>query len=457
MHPVMALTLNSSISKILFYIVYSFPTKSSDSVSKKKTKSFSTIMLPLKTTHLIIFSMLLFISCNSDSVSPAEENAPNLRALSVGEQKLVASSNDFAFELFKEINKSEEDKNLMISPLSVSAALAMTYNGAAGNTKEEIKNTLGFEGIQDDELNQAFKDLQSLLLNMDKKTTFNIANSIWYRDTYTLQDGFSSIIKDHYDGEIRPLDFTNPGSNDIINDWVEDKTENKIRDLVGEISSDQVMFLINAIYFKATWKYRFKESNTAPQPFYLADGSVVQREAMYSDQLRSLYAVDEDFQYISLPYGNEQFYMSIILPHADRSIDEIINQMDAAKISSLVERADTSSAPLYLPKFKLEYKKVLNEPLQALGINDAFVNADFSGFFADAGQLNVSEVNHKTFIEVDEEGTEAAAATSVGVFTRASSSTASQPIIINRPFVFLIMEKSSQNILFVGKIMDPEG
>ena len=130
--------------------------------------------LLLKNSGIVFASILLFASCNSDNVAPAEENAPNVRALSVGEQKLIESSNNFAFELFREVNKAEEGKNLMISPFSVSAALAMTYNGAAGNTKEEIAKTLGFEGFQEDELNKAFKDLQSLLLNMDKKTTFNI-------------------------------------------------------------------------------------------------------------------------------------------------------------------------------------------------------------------------------------------------------------------------------------------
>lgn len=418
-------------------------------------KTDSTMILFIKKPLLIFATILLFTSCNSDSVSPSDENAPKLRALSVEEQKLVESSNNFAFDLFKEINKDEENQNLMISPLSVSAALAMTYNGANGNTKEEIKNTLGFEGFQDDALNSAFKDLQNLLLNMDQKTTFNIANSIWYKDTYTLQDGFNATIQDYYDGEIRALDFANPDSKDIINGWVEEKTENRIKDLVSEVGPNHVMFLINAIYFKGTWKYQFDEGNTASQPFYLADGSVVQKEMMYSNQLRSLYATDEDFQYIGLPYGNQQFYMSIILPHAGKSVNDVINSLDAFKIRSLIAEADTSSAPLFLPKFKLEYEKELNEPLKSLGIKDAFDNADFSQFFVNAGPLKISKVNHKTFIEVDEEGTEAAAATSVEI-VMTSVSTPPLPIAINRPFVFLITEKSSQNILFVGKIMDPQ-
>lgn len=344
----------------------------------------------------------------------------------------------------------------MISPLSVSAALAMAYNGASGNTKEEIKNTLGFENIQDDEINQSFKDLQSLLLNMDKLTTFNIANFIWYRDTYALRDGFSAIIKDSYEGEIRPLDFTNPDSKDIINGWVEEKTENKIKNLISEVSDDHVMFLINAIYFKSIWKYQFNKANTVPQAFYLADGSAVQREMMYSAELQFLHTHNDDFQYISLPYGNEQFYMSIILPNEDKSVQDVISTLNAATISNLVAIARPSDLPLVLPKFKMEYEKELNESLEMLGIKDAFYQADFSQFFINPDRLKISKVNHKTFIEVDEEGTEAAAATSVEIVAlSANPTTLPPPIYINRPFVFLIMEKSSQNILFLGKVMDP--
>src|SRR5690606_35291960 len=164
--------------------------------------------------------------------------------------------------------------------------------------------------------------------------------------------------------------------------------------------------------------------------------------------LQFLYAADEDFQYIRLPYGNEQFYMSIMLPHAGKSIDEVINQLDAGKINHLVSKADTSAAPLYLPKFKLEYKRELSKPLQTLGIEDAFFAGDFTEFFVDAPQLEISKVNHKTFIEVDEEGTEAAAATSVTIVTLSVNPSVITPatIIVDRPFVFLIMEKSSQNI-----------
>lgn len=405
-----------------------------------------------------IVCMVLFSSCNNENISPdSEENAPNIRALSTEEEHLINSSNNFSFELFRQINEEDKNKNIFISPLSIGTALAMTYNGASGNTKEQIQNTLGFNGMESNEVNKAYKDLQHLLLNMDKKTEFSIANSIWYRDSYTLQDGFSSLIKENYDGEIKPLDFNHPQSKDIINDWVEDKTQDKIKDLIKEVSNNHVMFLINAIYFKGTWTYKFDKSETQPRDFYREDGSVVHRETMFSDKLKFLYSHNENFQYISLPYGNEQFYMSILLPHENVSVDDIINNFDAVGMKELIQNADSSVAPLYLPKFQMEYEIVLNEALRDLGIKDAFLPgiADFSLLFESSDALAISKVNHKTFIEVDEEGTEAAAATSVEIVLTSLPSTSS-PIRINRPFVFFIMEKSTENILFIGKILDPE-
>jgi serpin B len=289
----------------------------------------------------------------------------------------------------------------------VGTALAMTYNGVSGNTQEQIQYTLGFEGLDAQELN-----------------------------TFSLRDGFNAIIKENYDGEIKPLDFNDPQAKNLINQWVETKTQNKIKELIKAVTTDHVMFLINAIYFKSNWTYRFDKSATKPMDYKKVNGSVVS---------------------INLPYGNQQFYMSIILPREDVSINDVINNLDAEKLKKLVQQADTSGANLYLPKFKLEYEIKLNEALKAMGMEEAFSNrADFSNFFTNPESLAISEVNHKTFIEVDEEGTEAAAATSVGIIV--TSIPATPPAIhINRPFIFFIREKSTENILFAGKILDPAG
>ncbi|CAN5142044.1 serpin family protein [soil metagenome] len=333
----------------------------------------------------------------------------------------------------------------------------MTNNGASGNTQEQIQYTLGFEGLDAQELNTAFKDLQKLLLNMDKKTQFHIAKSIWYRNTFSLRDGFNAIIKENYDGEIKPLDFNDPQAKNLINQWVETKTQNKIKELIKAVTTDHVMFLINAIYFKSSWTYRFDKSATKPMDYKKVNDSVVSRDMMFSDKLKFLYSHDDQVQFIDLPYGKQQFYMSIILPREDVSINDVINNLDAEKLKKLVQQADTSGANLYLPKFKLEYEIKLNEALKAMGMEEAFSNrADFSNFFTNPESLAISEVNHKTFIEVDEEGTEAAAATSVGIIV--TSIPATPPAIhINRPFILFIREKSTENILFAGKILDPAG
>jgi len=416
-------------------------------------------MIFTRKVFAIIFISIFLFSCNNENVSPKiGDNVPNIRALSLSEQELVSSSNNFAFNIFKQVNVVDNDKNIFISPLSIGTALAMTYNGAAGNTKEEFRHVLGFKELADEELNKAYKDLKQLLLNLDKKTQFNIANSIWFKNTYTLKDGFSAVIKENYGGEIKPLDFDDPQSKDFINKWVEDKTQNKIKDLIKEINTDHRMYLVNAMYFKSTWKYKFEKSATKPMDFYLSDGTVVKRSMMFSDKIEFLYAKDDQVQLINLPYGNEQFYMSILLPYEDVSINEVIDNLKSDKFNALLQKSDTSYMHLYLPKFKLEYEIALDEVLKQLGIKDAFEysNADFSELFVELKPLCISKVNHKTYIEVDEEGTEAAAATSVEVST--FSATSLPPSLhINRPFILLIREKSTENILFAGKVLDPNG
>lgn len=400
--------------------------------------------------------ILLFTSCIKENTPPQEtENIPNLRALSVNEQQIVKSSNEFAFNLLRQVNDESKEENFLIAPFSVGTAIAMTYNGAVGVTKEEIEEVLGFGGLDDAELNKAYKELQSLLLNMDKKTTFNIANSVWYTDEYTLKDGFKNLILENYDGAIEALDFRNSEhAKTTMNKWVEEKTQGKISDLIEEVMDDHVMFLINAIYFKATWTYRFDKAATKPGDFMMTDGNIVSREMMFSDKLKFLHSYDDQVQLINLPYGNQQFYMSIILPNENSELEEVIQEMTAERFANLIQQADTSGAHLYIPKFKLEYEIVLNNSLTELGMPKAFKDADFSALFVTSPSIYIDKVNHKTFIEVDEEGTEAGAATSVEL-TWLSANPSPRTIKVNRPFLFFIMEKSTQSVLFAGKVLDP--
>ncbi len=368
---------------------------------------------------------------------------------------LVESDNRFGIKLFKEIVKEEGDANIFISPLSVSVALGMTYNGANGATKEAMEKALELSGLTLEEINQSYNNLINLLTQLDPKVQFDIANSIWYRDIWTPEKEFLDLCAQYFYAQVTRMDFGAPEAADIINAWVEENTNGKIKDIVKKpIDPLIVMFLINAIYFKGSWTYQFDEELTEDDWFYLADGSTVPCEMMQQRALHKYYANDL-FDAVDLPYGDGDFSMTIFLPHRDRHVDEIVAQLSQENydvwISSLSFPED--SFDIYIPKFKLEYEVKLNKVLQALGMGIAFSpGADFSKMYQGGG-VWIDEVKHKTFVEVNEEGTEAAAVTVV-VMTCSWPPTYSG-FRADRPFVFVIRESDSGSILFIGKIVDP--
>lgn len=202
---------------------------------------------------LFLIGMLGLAACTGENVG-SMNNAPNLRDLSVPEQELVRTSNDFAFDIFKSVEALSAEKNVFISPLSISVALHMTANGAEGDTKAQMKSVLGVDQLSDAEANQAVEDLTDLLLSMDKKVALSIANSIWYKNTFTLKPVFDQLIRDHYNGRIEGLDFSKPDAvKKTINDWVAQQTNDLIKDILDDVPADAVMYLVNAIYFKADW------------------------------------------------------------------------------------------------------------------------------------------------------------------------------------------------------------
>ncbi|OKL41223.1 serpin family protein [Pontibacter flavimaris] len=402
------------------------------------------LLLSIATTAVMLFS-----ACQQDDVA---DNAPNIRALTVQEQKTVESSNDFAFRAFAQLSKAEQD-NIFISPLSISMALGMTYNGADGATKEAMQETLGFGNASDEEINKSFKDLTALLKGIDKRVVFTSANSLWHRNDIRLQAPFIETNKTYFDATVQGLDFSSPAAKDQINGWVKDKTNGKIESIVEKVTPSHVLFLINAIYFKGTWTYPFDKKLTQPGQFFLENGTTVTHDFMTMKDGEYLYYRAGNKQMIDLPYGNQQFSMTLLVPDGSSTVDAVVEELSAGKLTSWLAEADTTSMELHLPKFKLEYEKELKDLLKQLGMGLAFSSqADFSRMVEGHSNLAISEVKHKTFVEVNEEGTEAAAATSVGIqFTSASPS-----IRIDRPFVFMIREKSSNAILFIGKLMRPE-
>jgi serine protease inhibitor len=407
----------------------------------------------LKITLMGLASTMLFVSCQKEIGNPTTENKPNLRPLTLQEGKTVASANDFAFRVYAALRPGQQDQNLLLSPLSISSALAMTYNGANGTTKEAMGQTLGFGLQTDEDINGAFKGLRQLLTGLDKKVDFTTANSIWYARQFELQSPFVQLNKATFDATVQGLDFSSPAAKDAINDWVKAKTQGKITDIVQEIRRDHVMFLVNAIYFKATWTYPFDKKLTRKADFRKEDGSTSSVDFMTMKNGLYLYYGDATINVIDLPYGNGQFSMTLIVPNGQNTIGDINRDLNSARLASWLTKADTTKLELRMPKFKMEYQQELREALTQLGMGEAFSNqADFSRMLAGAaGGLAISEVIHKTFVEVDEAGTEAAAATSVGM-----ELTSLPPSIqVDRPFVFLIREKSSNAILFIGQLMNP--
>ncbi len=400
----------------------------------------------------------LFGQC-SDDQNAAPANLPNLAPLSGEARTLVESSNGFALDIFRQVYQANPTENVVLSPPSIDVALHMATNGATGDTKAEMKQTLGVADASDDEINQAVRDLSAQLLSMDRRVTLSLANSIWFHNEFTLQAGFDELIQTYYDGRIEGLDFEDPTTKDRINGWVADKTQGKITNLLEEVKEIDVMYLINAIYFKADWQYRFDLKQTQDAPFYLEDGGEVMVPTMFSEgvKLRSYYG--SSFQLLDIPYGNGQFSLVILLPHADGSVAETMGQLNPADLSTWIAEADTLSPQLYLPKFKASFKIDAKEELKELGMKLPFGSgANFDGFFNEipGGRLYIDRVIHEAVIEVNEAGSEAAAATLVAVGLRSTGGTPQPAVVrVDRPFAYFIRERHTGAILFAGTMMNP--
>ena len=400
-------------------------------------------------TFLLAFIVCSLIQC-TDSSGPIEKKPP--RELNTSEIALVASTDNFGLKLFREVILQNFDKNVFISPLSVSMALGMTYNGADGTTRDEMHKTLEFAGLGDKEINESYKSLIRLLGELDDKVIFQIANSIWYRSGWQFEEDFLNINKTYFSASVSDLDFDDPLAADIINKWVEDNTNGKIKDIVkAPINPLTVMFLINAIYFKGTWTYEFDKKLTKDGEFIKPDGSKVTCKMMEQES-DFQYFYNDDFQAVDLPYGDGLYRMTVFLPRETKEINSIIEKFNQANWNDWMNSFSGQEGILFLPKFKLEFEISLNDVLKAMGMTTAFTDfADFTKMYKPGG-LFISEVKHKTYVDVYEEGTEAAAVTSVEV---GNTSVHGFVMTVNRPFIFVIRENHSETILFIGKVVEP--
>ncbi len=411
--------------------------------------------MPLSLSQLALSTtlLLLLIACSNESATPPEPESP--RPLNAAEKKLSTSSESFGLALTRQVSGEQPEGNVVVSPLSVAMALGMTYNGAAGTTKEAMESTLQFYGMTRIEINESFESLISLLTHLDTAVELSIANSIWYRSSFQVKQDFLEINRDMFSAEIAGVDFDNPSTAADINNWVSDRTNGKIEAIISPpISPLTMLLLINAVYFNGTWTTQFDEQKTTDQPFHLADGSTVDVPLMQSDQPLP-YFENDVLQAAELPYGNELFRMLVILPRENTDVDSVIQRLDTESWRGIIGGLNVKPGHLYLPKFEIDYKTTLNSALSALGMAAAFDPgaADFASI-ADEDDLHISEVLHKTYLSVDERGTEAAAATGVTIGLT-SVGPEEFRMRIDRPFFFVIRDSHSGSMLFTGRISDP--
>ncbi|MEB3343469.1 serpin family protein [Okeania sp.] len=369
--------------------------------------------------------------------------------------KLVSANNKFGFKLFSEIHKSQSNENIFISPSSVAIALSMTYNGASGNTQTAMAKALNFEGMSLEEVNQENKRLGSLLKSLNSEVKLDIANSIWTKKGISFHPDFIQRNQDFYQSKVSEIDFNDPQTPDIINNWVKDSTQGKVNRIIDKLESDVVMVLLNAIYFKADWEQAFAKNSTKEMPFHLPNGKQKQHPIMFQSS-QYLYYEDEDFQAVSLPYREGRVSMYVFLPRKEVGLDKFYEILNEENWENWMVMFDYNKVNLGLPKFKTEYEVSLNNVLKSLGMEIAFDSkvADFSGMCPIPADLYINEVKHKTFVEVNETGTEAAAVTSVIMKTRSAEKVVN--MLVDRPFFFAIRDNDSGTILFMGEITNPE-
>jgi len=382
-----------------------------------------------------------------------------LVAAEADQGKLASANTGFAFDLLKQITREQPGTNIFISPFSVSTVLQMVANGAAGETKTEMQQVLKTAGLAPEALNAACKDLNQSL-NSQTNVILNLANAIWHENWIHITPAF---IADNqcFQVKIAGVDsFTNPKSADIINDWAEKNTHGKIKQAVKfPFPGNTRVVLANAIYFKGKWAEPFEKSQTKSRDFHLSNDGEKQVPMMRQSRTFS-YEEGDDFQAVRLPYAGDRLQMYLFLPATNSSPQKLLAHLDSEnwhnkKLPQFSDRKGT----LVFPKFKLDYDVLLNNSLEALGMKRAFVEggADFSQM-VDNDNLFITMVKQKSFVDVNEEGTEAAAVTTVTM----SDSIAFEPqkpfeMIVDRPFLFVIADDQTKSVLFMGVIYDPAG
>jgi len=368
--------------------------------------------------------------------------------LSAELQKRVAQDNEFALDLLKKTIENAEESNVFISPLSVSIALGMAWNGADSSTKTEMETALKMSGMSADNINEYYRIMLDSLPTADSSTILKIANSIWYKNGFQIKQPFLAINAAYFDAEVRNLDFSKAWAVDTINNWCARKTNNLIKEVIKEIPPLARMYLINAVYFKGVWACPFDEEQTFKTNFTDEQGRLNEVNMMHMTDTFPYYS-DSYAQYLDIPYGNGAFSMTVILPSGGKTTGNVLDYLTNERLNSALGSLQIQKVDVNFPRFKTECNYELSETLKAMGMKKAFEDtADFSKISDE--DLFISSVIHKTYVEVTEEGTEAAAVTVIEFVT---TSLPNYPTFFaSKPFIFLIREKGTGVILFAGKM-----
>ena len=417
--------------------------------------------------NLVQFSILIAIFClGLPIISGCDRDNTRNKPRDIGEinTEIIDANTQFGFNLFNEIRKTENDTNIFISPFSVSVALAMTLNGASGETEASMTDTLQLQSIDTETINTGYAELLNVLQTSDPKVTLTIANSLWAHnanDNFTFYPDFLQKNKEFFNAEITELNLHDPNTPSQINQWVDTNTDGKIRKMIDKIDKETGLLLLNAIYFKGEWKTEFEPSTTQNDPFYLETGEEKSVPMMRRTDNYAYYE-GENFQVVSLPYGSGYMSMYIFLPSRESNLNTLLDDLNAERWENAVTQAFEQEVYVQIPKFELEYSIDMSDALKELGMEIAFdkYNADFSRMaYSPTGTglyRWIQKVTQKTFVKVNEEGTEAAAVTTVEVGIAEESVSEPREFIADRPFFYAIYDNDIKTMLFIGTIVDPQ-
>ncbi|WP_169802726.1 serpin family protein [Neobacillus soli] len=405
---------------------------------------------------LLVSLFLLVTACGTGNNSGNLQISSDVDFGKNDYKKIIPLNNKLGLELLSGV-EADRHGNIFISPMSLFMALSMLSNGADGVTKTEIAKVLQNEGMDVNELNKANVSLMSILNRDSKEIQLNVANSIWLNKDYHFQTEFAQKNKDYFNAKIQEIEINDSQSPKMINNWVKQSTNDKIEKIVDTpLDSSLVAILINAVYFKGNWKYEFDKKLTEKRPFYLDNGTTKEVPVMSLNE-KLAYLENENFQAVSLPYGNGEMSMNVFLPMVNSSLVELKKMLTYDNWKTWNSEFHEEKGTIMLPKFQLEYEVLLNDTLKRIGMKTAFSEgAEFTKMIKETDPIWISKVKQKSFIDVNEEGTEAAAATSIEMVKESAPLDGPFHMEVNRPFFISITDNKTDMILFMGSISNPQ-